>query len=69
MTAQGAALDEVAGSKLRRLLAPKKTFNCAGVKVGGSVPLCEAPNRESRPKWGGPVCIFDIDGTGVAARY
>ena len=37
ITAQEAALKEIAGSKLRRLLAQNKYRGCADVRVGGSV--------------------------------
>ena len=33
--AQEAALKEIANSKLRRLLAYNKTFNCVDIKAGG----------------------------------
>ena len=48
--AQVAAFKEVAESKLRGLLAYRKTFRCAGVKMSDSALSYEAPERESAPK-------------------
>ena len=69
MMARGAALREVAKSKLCRLLARNKTFNCAGIKVGDSVLFYEAPHRKSQPRWRGPASILDIDETGVMVKH
>ena len=41
--AQEAALKEIANSKLRRLLAYNKTFDCADIKVGDTVLFYKAP--------------------------
>ena len=51
MMAQEAALKEVANSKLRRLLAHNKTFNCTDIKVGDTVLFYKAPHRKSHPRW------------------
>ena len=69
MMAQGAALKEVANSKLRRLLAYNKTFNCADIKVGDLVLFYKAPHRKSRPRWRGPALLLDIDETGATVKY
>ena len=45
--AQEAALAGVANSKLRRLLAYNKTFDCIDIKVGDSVLLYKAPQRKA----------------------
>ena len=47
---KGAALTEIANIKLRRLLAQNKSFECADIKVRGSVISCELGGRESVPK-------------------
>ena len=69
MMAQEAALKEVANSKLRRLLAHNKTFNCADIKVGDTALFYKAPHRKSHPRWRGPALILDIDETGVTVKY
>ena len=69
MMAQEAALKEVAKSKLRRLLAYNKTFNCADIKVGDSVLFYKAPHRKSQPRWRGPAPVLDVDETGVMVKY
>ena len=51
MRAQGAALREVADSKLRRLLAYNKSGNCADIHVGDSALFYNAQNRKSSPPW------------------
>ena len=38
MMAQGAALQEIASSRLRRLSAFNKSFTCTDVKIGDNVP-------------------------------
>ena len=68
MIAQEAALKEAKDCKLLRLLAYYKTFNCAGVKIGGSVRFFETPSRRSQPKWRWPACILGIDETRVAVQ-
>ena len=69
MMAQEAALKEIANSKLRRLLAFNKTFNCTDVKVGDSVLFYKAPHRKSHPRWRGPAVVLDIDDTGALVKY
>ena len=55
MRGQEATLKEVANSKLRRLLARNKTFNCADVDIGDMVLCYKAQNRKSLPRWRGPA--------------
>ena len=69
MMAQEGALKGVANSKLRRLLAYKKTFNCSDVKIGDSVLCYGAFGRESLPMWSGPARILDTDETGATQRH
>ena len=59
--AQEAALKEIANSKLRRLLAYNKTFDCVDIKVGDTVHVFKAPQRKSNPRWRGTATILDID--------
>ncbi len=54
MRAQEATLKEVAKSKLRRLLARNKTFNCAEIDVSDMVLFHEAQNKKSLPPMEGP---------------
>ena len=49
MRAQEATLEEVANSKLRRLLARNDTFKCAGIDVGDMVLFYKAQNTKSLP--------------------
>ena len=67
--AQGAARKEIANSKLRRLLAYNKTFDCVDVKVGDSVLFYKAPQKKSNPRRRGPATILDIDESGVALKF
>ena len=53
-----AGLQEVASSKLRRLLAQ-----------GDSVLFYEAANRNGAPGWRGPAKISDIDETRVTVEF
>ena len=78
MMARGAALREVAKSKLRRLLARNKTFNCADIKVGDSVlfsdikvgdSILKFTIRKSQPRRRGPAFILDIDETGAMVKH
>ena len=46
--AEEAALRVAASSKLRRILAYIKSFNCADVKIGGSVPFFRRPTTVAR---------------------
>ena len=69
MVTQGAAMEEVANSKLRRLLAYSTSFICADAQVGESVLFREAPNREGAPRWRGQEGILDVDGSGAAAEF
>ena len=49
MMAQEAGPKQAANSKLRRMLAYKKTFNCTAVQIGDSVLFYKAANRKSTP--------------------
>ena len=53
----------------KRKTANYDAFNCAGVEIGASVLFFKALNRKSQPKWSGPQCILEIDGTGATAQY
>ena len=64
-----AAVQEVANSSLRRLLARNKSSNRTDVKVGGSVLFCEASNSESAPCLRGPAVIPDLADAGVVAKF
>ena len=68
MMARGAALKEVASSKLRRFLAYNKAIDCADVRVGNSALLFKAANRELM-SWPGSARIPDIDETAVAFKF
>ena len=69
MMAQEAALKKVATSKLRRLMARNKAFNCTDIKVGGSVLFYNSPRRKSQPHWRGPAWVLDIDETGAMVKF
>ena len=69
MMVQGAALEAVAHSKLRRVQASSKSSNCTDVQNGGSVLLYKASNRNSALRWRGPAKISDVDDAGVAVKF
>ena len=69
MKAQEAAMKEIANSKLRRLLAYNKTFECTDIKMGDTVLFYKSPHRKSHPRWRGPAKILDIDETGVTVKF
>ena len=66
---QEAAVQEVANSSLRRLLARNKSSNRTDVKVGGSVLFCKASNSERAPCLRGPAVIPDLADAGVVAKF
>ena len=66
--AQEAALAGVANSKLRRLLAYNKTFDCIDIKVGDSVLFYKAPQKKRNPRWRGSATILDNDECGVTMK-
>ena len=59
--AQGALPEDMAKSRLRRLLANNLTPRRTEIKMGEF--------RESTPKLRGPPVILDADGTEVAAKF
>ena len=61
MRAQEATLKEAPNSKLRRLPARNKTFNCAEIGMGDMVLFYKARNRESLPRWRGPAKVIKMD--------
>ena len=69
MRAQEATLKEVANSKLRRLLARNKTFNCAEIDVGDMVLFYKAQSRKSAPRWRGPAKVLEIDDSEVTVSF
>ena len=68
MMAQGAGPEGAANSKLRRLLARNKSFNCTDEAIGGFVLYFKTVSRRSRPHWRGLAEILDIDETGAAVK-
>ena len=50
MRAQEASLKDIANSRLRRLLARNKFFNCRVFDVGDSVPFYKTQSRRSSPR-------------------
>ena len=69
MMAQGAALKEVANSKLRRPLAYNESSKCTDARIGDAALLRKAVNRKSTPQWRGPVETPDIDGAGATVTF
>ena len=69
MRERGAALEEVANSKLQRLLAYHKSFNCTDIAFEGSFLFVLTQNRKSSLRWRGPARTLGIDETGVAATF
>ena len=64
-----AALKEIANSKLRRLLAFNKSFNCADIEIGETVLFYMAQSKKGAPRWRGPVLILGSDGAGVTLKF
>ena len=58
MIAQEAALKGVANSKLRRLLARKKSFECTEVRIGHAALFYNAMNREGATRLRDPAKIL-----------
>ena len=69
VSAQGAALKAIANSKLRRLLAHSKTFDCVDIKVGESGCFYKAPRKKSNPRWRSPAALPDIDESGATLKF
>ena len=69
MKAQAATLREIAHSKLRRLLARNKTFNCAERDVGDMALFYKAQNRKSSPRRRGPAEVLEIDEAGATVSF
>ena len=67
--AQGATSQESADTKLRRLLARKRSLGCADVETGGSALPCESAGRKGTLEWRRPAVLLDIDGPGVSANF
>ena len=55
MSAQQAALKEIANGTLRRSLAFNNSFDIMDVRVGDQVLFHRAPPRKSSPRWRGPA--------------
>ena len=69
IAAQAAAPKGGAGSKLRRLGALNKSFNCTGAQAGDFVLFYNASNRRSTPRRRGPAKAPDIDEAGVTVKF
>ena len=69
MTTQDAALKEAPNSKLRRLLAYKKSFKCTGVRIGDAPLFYRAMNRRGARRRRGPAKIVDIEETGLPVKF
>ena len=69
IAAKESASREIADGKLRLLLARKKSFDFADVKVGDFVLFHKIVSRGSAPRWRGPDGILDIDETGGTATF
>ena len=69
MMAQGAALEEIANSRLRRLLAYNKSFGRTDLKIASTALPYIAQRKKGGPRWWGPALISDIDETGVTAKF
>ena len=59
--ARGDMLQEMAASKLRRILDRNQTHESADSAVGDSPIVCGQISRKSSPTWRGPAIISDID--------
>ena len=69
MMAQGAALEDIADSRLRRLLAYNKSFVRADLKIASTALPYKAQRKKGALRWRGPALISDIDETGVTAKF
>ena len=69
MTAREVDREGGANSKLRRLLARGKSFNCADVKMAGSALSYKAVNRKSARRRPGPAKILAADETGATVKF
>ena len=69
LMAQGATQREMANSKLRRLLARKKTLQITEIAMGGSAIFYEQIGRVRVPKWRSPAAILDIGEVGVTVKF
>ncbi len=67
--AQEATLEEMANSKLRRLLARNRSFNPPDVKVGDPALFYKAVNCKSAPRERAPAAILDFDEPGATGGY
>ena len=56
--AQEAALQEIASSRLLRLLAFNESLACTNVKIGERVLCFKAPNKEAAPRRGGEFSVI-----------
>ena len=62
------ALNEITGSKLRRLLARNKSFGCPDISAEDSVLAYTLAGRKRAPRWRGPAVVLDIDVIGAAVE-
>ena len=69
MTAQEAALKEIANSKFQRLAEFNKSSTCANVDIGDDVLFFKAQSQKSAPRRRGPSPILDVDEAGVTAKF
>ena len=69
MRARDATLKESARSRLRRLLARNKSFNCADIAAEDFVLFRRAQSRKISPRWRGPAKILEIDRAGVTVSF
>ena len=67
--AREAALREIAADRLRRSLAFNKSFTCTDAKIGGTVRPKKALRQRGAGRWRGPALVWDIDETGVPAKF
>ena len=67
--AQETALEGIANSELRRLLAHNKTFDCVDNKVGDSVLFYNASQKKGNPRRRGPATVPDIDESGAVLKF
>ena len=63
--AQEAAIQQVANSELRRILALNNSFASVDVRVGDEVLFYEAPPRESSSQRRGPAKVLLLDESGA----
>ena len=67
--AQEAALEAIANSKSRRILAFNNSFDSAGVRVGDEVPFYKAPPRKSPSRRRGPAKALLLDESGATVSF